>query len=184
MSRPDFPSVEEALQRAGAEVSASELHGILCGLLAADPAAAVDELVARIRPSGWGAPELDHLLADLAADTYTTLHAGDMSFVPLFPDDDQALEVRAEALAGWCQGFLYGLGLAGLGGSDSWPPEVAEIMTDFSELARAAHDAEDDAQEAEAALTELQEFVRVSAQLVFESMDASRQGRPGMGDGE
>jgi uncharacterized protein YgfB (UPF0149 family) len=119
------------------------------------------------------------VLDDLAAVTCAALLDGDMSFSPLLPPDDRSLSFRAEGLADWCAGFMHGLGAAtgaaaarqALGGD-----VTREIMEDFGEITRITLDDEESDLEAEAAYTELVEFVRVSVQLVFDELYDVRQG--------
>ena len=96
-----------------------------------------------------------------------------MEIVLLLPSDDESLEVRAESLGLWCQGFMHGLGAGGEPGAEN--PLLAngvtrEIIADFSEITRAAYSADETEAEAEAAFMELVEFVRVSVQLAFEEL--------------
>ncbi len=44
--------------------------------------------------------------------TLKQLQSTDMSFQPLLPDDDYAIEQRLEALVAWVRGFLEGMALA------------------------------------------------------------------------
>ena len=119
------------------------------------------------------------LLDDLAINTCTALGQGDMSFAPLLPPDDWLLEIRAQALADWCAGFMRGLGEA----ADVRPAaevldgEVrGEIMEDLAEIARLTVGEDETDVEAESAYTELVEFVRVSVQLLFDELCEVRQG--------
>jgi uncharacterized protein YgfB (UPF0149 family) len=55
---------------------------------------------------------------------------------------------------------------------------VREVLDDFAELARAGVDAGDVGEAGEDAWSELVEFVRVSAQLVFDELAAARGDTP------
>jgi uncharacterized protein YgfB (UPF0149 family) len=102
-----------------------------------------------------------------------------MAFYPLLPPDDRPLSLRADGLADWCSGFMHGLGEAAASGAgrDVLGGEVMrEIMEDFAEIARVTLGDDETDLEAEAAYTELVEFVRVSVQLVFEELRDVRQG--------
>ncbi len=102
-----------------------------------------------------------------------------MSFAPLLPPDDWLLAVRAEALAAWCAGFMRGLGEAAAGTAtrEVLAGEAGrEIMADFAEIARLSPGDDESDLEAESAYSELVEFVRVSAQLLFDEFFDLRQG--------
>lgn len=120
-------------------------------------------------------------LRELELYSWRTLSGSGLEFYPLLPDDDAILGERVAALALWCHGFLSGLGLAGFsldsdqtGESTAGPLE--EILCDFSEISRAAVGADefDDEDQADFALAELIEYVRVSVQIVFEELEPSR----------
>ena len=110
-------------------------------------------------------------LESLFNDTQTALEGQDLSFALLLPDDEADLGFRAEQLALWCQGFLFGLSTQGIGDLKSLPPEVAEIVEDFSEITKATLDSEDDTESSEQAYADLTEFVRIGVQLVLENLN-------------
>ena len=99
-----------------------------------------------------------------------------MRFALFLPPDDISIAERTASLADWCHGFMHGLVAAG--GADEGPqaavmdvPVVAEILEDFSEITKAGADPDASAGEqevAESAYAELTEYVRVSAQLVYD----------------
>ncbi len=177
LSTPGFELVDSALRQLGAEGSPTEAHGSFCGLACVLGEHARAVWVAGLAVTGPVAPDVDsadaRVLAELAASTCAALDAGDMSFMPLLPPDDRPLALRAEALVAWCEGFMHGLGEAagGSAANDILDHETPrEIMTDLAEITRLRLGAEETDIEAEAAYTELVEFVRVSAQLLFDEL--------------
>lgn len=174
VNQPSFELVDSALRQLGTGDGATEAHGSFCGMACVLGERACEQWVAGILvpevPAGARAEQAD-LLGDLAASTCAALNAGDMSFTPLLPPDEQPLEVRTEALASWCAGFMHGLGEASAGAAahaalGAGTPR--EIMTDLAEIARLQLGDDEADAEAEAAYAELVEFVRVSAQLLFD----------------
>jgi len=179
----DFDLVEQILTAAGADWEAAEAHGAFCGRACLSGAGA-------IKP--WAADLFGEIVADdvlgrersakleaLAASTLLALEAGDMAFNPLLPEDDQSLYLRTAGLVDWCHGFMHGL-VAG-GGADQGPQAdaldsevVSEILDDFSEITKAGA-GDDESEEAESAYAELVEYVRVSAQLVYDDTAALRK---------
>ena len=93
-----------------------------------------------------------------------------MEFEPLLPDDEQPLNGRANALALWCTGFLYGLGTGQISDLEALNGDVGEIVRDFTEISRATGDDADADESNEQAYAELVEFIRVAAQVVFEEL--------------
>ncbi len=187
-----FDVIDDALRRAGAVTEPAEAHGSLCGLacvLGADAQSSwlADTLTAAEEPDlpaeeigegSAGIQEAAALLGGLAAASTRALEAGDMSFQPLLPADDEPLEERTAALAAWCQGFNYGLALAvRFGDADEAVRHeaIAEIVRDFAEMSQLGYQEDEGDRDAEADWAELVEYVRVSVQLVFEEMAGVRQ---------
>lgn len=178
---PSFDLVERVLRQLGATEGATEAHGSLCGFICLmGPRARAAWSVGLL--DGADAAESDAegaaVLAHLAEATAAALADAGMAFYPMLPPDDMPLSARADGLADWCTGFIHGLGEAAAAapGRDVLGGEVMrEIMADFAEIARVTLGEDETDLEAEAAYTELVEFVRVSVQLVFEELRDVRQ---------
>jgi uncharacterized protein YgfB (UPF0149 family) len=184
---PDYVDLTLALERAGITAEAAETHGSFCGaaVLLGPHAGAVwlKEMLGEVDPENAAGAEAGKLLAQTALSSFAMLESGEMTFEPLLPDDDEPLSQRTECLALWCQGFMHGVALGNQGSSDAvdkvFGSEVAkEIFADFTEITRAVaegDDADNDySDEGERAFVELLEYVRVSAQLVFEDSASLR----------
>ena len=176
---PGFDQVAAALKAAGSPTHAAEIHGSLCGLACLLGPASGAPWMAEILEDAGTASHRDSasaplaVLEALAQATGAALEEGDMSFRPLLPDDEVALNERADSLAHWCQGFAHGLAVGGeLGDASEALSEglMGEIIGDITELARVAFTGDETEAEGEAAYTELVEYLRVSVQLVFEEM--------------
>jgi hypothetical protein len=179
---PSFESVENALRQLGAAEGPTGAHGNLCGLACVLGERALPLWIAAL--TGGQADdyatggELTGVLDELASATCAALTDGQMSFMPMLPPDDAPLAARAEGLAEWCAGFMHGLGEAVAGNAAAAALEddmTREIMADFADIARVTLDEDETDLEAEAAYTELVEFVRVSVQIVFEELHDLRQ---------
>ncbi len=165
----DYDRLDEALARIGYADAAAEYHGTLCGSLSVKAPAEINlqQLInSGDRPPTHNDAKVLATLNELRQQTLASLQDSDMAFQPLLPDDDTALVPRVRALVGWCEGFLYGL--ASKPGLDlsRCSEELREIVQDFTEFTRAAMGDEDPDIE-ETAYTELFEYVRVGAQLIF-----------------
>jgi uncharacterized protein YgfB (UPF0149 family) len=180
---PSFEVVARALRRLGVTDGPTSAHGSLCGLACVLGARARGVWVAGLAGTDGAADDGSAgVLGDLASATCAALADGEMSFMPMLPPDDAPLPARAEGLAEWCSGFMHGLGEAAGSGAVGAALDGAltrEIMGDFAEIARVTLGDDESDLEAEAAYTELVEFVRVSVQLVFEELHELRQGMAG-----
>jgi len=151
--------------------SAAEAHGILCALLCAGGPRAeeswIAELLADTDDVDLPTQVCRRSLRDLAARTRAGIAGPDMGFTPLLPGDSAPLAERAVGLYDWSRGFLYGLGLAGVDVNRFSEP-AREACNDFAAITHLDLEDLDDCEENEQALTELTEFVRVAAMLVYE----------------
>jgi uncharacterized protein YgfB (UPF0149 family) len=175
-----FEEFERVLSEAGSFTAAGEAHGTLCGALCAMAAYRVEDWVGELLPGGRDTSDSsltsdDNHLPDsvfdlLFTETAQALNGQLMEFEPLLPDDDSPIDGRATALGEWCQGFLYGLGAGRLASVEELPGDLPDVVRDFTEISRAAVDEKESLETNEQAYAELVEFVRVSAQLVFDEL--------------
>jgi uncharacterized protein YgfB (UPF0149 family) len=174
----DYDRLRDSLADSGAVVALAELHGAVCGALCGGGAPAAQRWIAECleeQEPNAATALVTRDLDDLVAATWRGLSDPELKFAPLLPGDDAPLQEQVQALALWCHGFLSGLGAsspAGAGGDGSTP----EILGDFAEISRAGLSDEEAAGHGQPdfALAEIQEYVRVSAQIVFEELAGQR----------
>ena len=168
--------VSRALANIDATVTAAEAQGMLCGLFCSPTPPEMAQWIAQVleglSPKGESAREALETLAGLYQDTHDRLDNDILEFAPLLPDDEAELSERASALARWCEGFLFGLGLAngeqaGAGAPGGLPREANEAITDIGEIAQLDPDTPPD-EDSEIAYTELVEYLRAATLLLRE----------------
>ena len=154
--------VQGVLHAMGCEFSASECHGLLCGLICTTtPGRAKTGWFREVLNSaGLVSGELvSHaeglkLLDRLYEWSLSGLNAADLDFRMLLPPESQSVDDRFVGLADWCSGFCLGFGLNGPGqkttdvtegtarrmgdAKDPLPADTAELLDDFSNIARTA----------------------------------------------
>ncbi|WP_255516476.1 UPF0149 family protein [Luteimonas suaedae] len=163
-SLPSPRDVQNACRALGLGVSAAELHGGLCGWVAGGGADGPEWLRRVLVDDNLPAPP-DEPLEQLRRASVAQLEDRSFGFeLLLLPDTEATLYERSGALFDWCRGFLGGFGLAA-GQAPSLSEEGSEALADLAKLA-AASPQDDGDQEDEAALAELEEFVRVAALLL------------------
>jgi hypothetical protein len=162
-----FDTFADLILSAGANLDPSELHGFVCGVLAAG---------ARPDTGRWQRElgdllDLDAVPADLnqdflrlAEESLTQLRDNNFSFQPLLDEDADVAE-RSAALGFWCQGFLHGFGVGKYQGE--LPPTSSEALRDLAAIARVDAEQIDESDEAETQLAEVQEYVRMAALTIF-----------------
>ena len=110
----DYDDVAQALSAGASAVHPSEAHGCLCGALCLRPDYSRADWLDEILPEADPAAAEDGALADAVhRERRARSRVPTWSSQPMLPGDDAPLESRVEALAAWCQGFLYGFGAAG-----------------------------------------------------------------------
>jgi hypothetical protein len=166
-----FKDFEDVLATAGSLADAAEAHGSLCGALCSMSPYKMQDWVNEILPDGAALSDESAAMIELVfTATATSFGEQGMEFEPLLPDDEQPLNGRANALALWCTGFLYGLGTGHISDLEALNGDVGEIVRDFTEISRATGDDADADESNEQAYAELVEFIRVAAQVVFEEL--------------
>jgi len=169
---PDFDTLADLLVEEGLlTLSPAELHGLLCGQVAAGARFDPVTLFARIGELLDLEPFSRELtrtgIMQLYLATLQQLQAPDFSFELVLPDDDQPLAGRADALGLWCSGFLSGFGLQERKGSQGLSMEGQETLRDLAQIVQITTAADAEAEEDENDLMEVQEYVRMAALLVF-----------------
>jgi uncharacterized protein YgfB (UPF0149 family) len=168
VDRPELPphdAVTSELARLQLGADASELHGSLCGFLSAHGDLSRRDWLQRleVEPDPIELPP-DGVLDQLYFASRAQLGDPDLGFALLLPDDEQPVDERAEALLGWCRGFLGGFGLAGKR-AEALSAEAREALEDLGKIA-ASQLSYDEPETDETALTEVSEFVRVATLLL------------------
>jgi len=177
---PEIVELEELLYRIDAAMGAAEAHGALCGMLCARGTVELSEWVEHVIGEQEQGNELlhdvVHMLSELHQSTLEMMNDATGDFKLLLMDDDDPLPERVETLAGWCQGFIYGLAAGGIKEGSELPEDTAELMKDMIEISRAGHDVDDagveesDDNDDEVAYMEIEEYVRMGVLLIYEEL--------------
>lgn len=173
----DHYVLEDALRQCGSNWDASQTHGLLSGRLAIAGSDSgfdwLSEVLEGTEQADTIRDECESMLGQLFEVTYRQLTERQSGFEPLLPSEDDGTAVRATALAHWCEGFLHGLVAAHNGDELKTrlaADPLADIIRDMLQITRASADEDDDTESDDSAYTELVEYVRVAAQLVYEEL--------------
>jgi uncharacterized protein YgfB (UPF0149 family) len=171
----DFDELANHLLEQGQQSSPADIHGCLCGLLAAGAAAEPELALAALGETLD--LELRGELAERTMQLYTVSAAAledeEFDFHPLMPDDEADIASRTAALAGWCKGFMAGFALvsagAGSAAENVLSKDSAEVLKDFAAIAQAQVEAEDEEDEeaAEENYFELVGYLRFATLNIF-----------------
>lgn len=173
-----FTQVEATLALASLELSPSEVHGTIIGAIANHlKTGLTPDLLKLVEPEADSNDgrfsQLNSTLYDMYRENSEVLFNGGEGFAILLPDDDEPISTQVEGIATWTKGYLLGLLYNDAFSIDQLPESGAEIVRDMMEIAEAG--AGDAPEEEESwALAELQEYVKVGAQLIFEFIYSER----------
>lgn len=169
----DYDYLETALVKVDSLVSASELHGMLCGLICAGASetgeAWLETIIQAMEPRS---EEFKHFNYDILHNIFKRSHAQiagfGFDFQLLLPDDDAHISARAQAIGEWCQGFLEGLGFAGhMLEPENLSIDVSDAIQRLYDITHIDYAALTMNDEDEPALMELTEFVRMAVLMVY-----------------
>lgn len=171
----DYAACRDALERAEADVSVAEFHGTLCAMLCTRPDVSMDTCVSEIvvcehppEGSAWS-----RVLREHGERSRQAFAEGDFDLELLLPEDDTTLSERSDALAQWCRGFLYGLGLSGEALQQNLSEDAREVVSDLAEFTRLDVEQES-SEQAEKAFSEIVEYLRVGVLLIYEELSRAR----------
>lgn len=164
-----YDDLNSALQDAQTPVAAAEAHGIICGTLCA-PSTTPDQW----QPLIFGGPPEGGPVSEMLASLYRQTRAGlddeGFDFTLMMPDDRYGLSARVDGLAEWCRGFVFGLVAGGVRDVQQLPGDAPEIVSDIVAISEMSADSETNGEQEEQALAEIEEYVRVGVQLIYEEM--------------
>lgn len=171
-----YEELTRCLDVEGLQETAPEVHGLICGRIAGGERLSGEALRLALTESLDSEEEVvDNAfpqLETLYSSSLGALQDSSFAFQPLLPPDSAGLEEQVEALSLWCQGFLAGLGDAGLNDDMSLSEDLVEALRDLAAIAQVGVEGETGEEEEESDLVELQEYVRVAAILVFTELNA------------
>ncbi|EQC00966.1 YecA family protein [Photorhabdus temperata] len=166
-SLPDYQSFDEILHQQSVALTAAEMHGLISGLLCGgNRDSSWQALVHDLANDGLAfSRPLAQQLRELREITFESLDDSHFAFHLLLPDEEDNVFERADALAGWVNHFLLGLGVAQPKFTDK--KEVSEIVGDLRNIGLLGYEEGEDQEELAQALEEVLEYVRVAAQLCY-----------------
>ena len=157
---------EHIVRQHNHELSTPEFHGTLTGLVCAGHnnrnIAQWQDLLA---PKCEAQTLLD-AMRGLMALIERSLESPDFSFQPIFCSDT-SLPDRTYALGDWCRGFTLGIGWDDTNTETLFGEDTTEVLSDITQMAL-AEPGTGPSETEERALVELEEYLRVSVQLIYE----------------
>ncbi len=170
----DFYELENMLEDASVGSRAAECHGFLCAQVCVSGAVHEEIFTEYLFAEATDDAQIDECfrqIQELVMDIARQMSSSDFEFELLLPGDDHSLEQRGIALREWCQGFLSGLGVAGLGSTETMSDASKELIDDLYEICRLSTDElDEEGEEGESSLVELIEYVRMGAMFIYDEL--------------
>lgn len=185
LNESDFEDLQQVLSDFESVHGAAEAHGALCGILGFMGATGKAQWIAwllqdadtSVVSARDGIVFLDSFY-DRACENLVDESFG---FGLLLPEDESALYSRINALASWCDGFVFGLGFGGVLKELDGNEEVDELVSDLIRISQT--DGEGASSEAdEADFAEVVEYVRVAVlnlQEIAQSIEQNKKSNTG-----
>lgn len=169
---PDYDQANAAMELAGFQSSAAEVHGTICGVLASPEAEKTDWLGVIMEGGSSEADKLPKPVSEqllvLFQSSRKALRDESFSFALLVPEgNDKSIVARTDAVAAWCRGFLLGLSAGGLKEFATLPDAVREALENLLDIAEVVAERGEYKQQ-EDALVDLEVYVRMAVQFIFD----------------
>ncbi|MGL9774648.1 MAG: YecA family protein [Sodalis sp. (in: enterobacteria)] len=166
---PDYENLNRLLAAQAVVLTAAEMHGLLSGILCGGKQNdGWQVLVHELTNDGLAFTQtLAGPLRELRQATATALADASFQFQLLLPADDDdggALFARVDALAGWVNHFLLGLGVV-QPQLDKVQGDVCEAIDDLRNIGQLGYDEDEDREKLAQSLEEVIEYVRMAAIL-------------------
>lgn len=167
---PGYNALASVLNQQGVAMIPAEMHGLISGLICGGSADRWQTLVHDLTNEGMAYPQpLAQPLQQLQQATGNSLEDDGFLFQLYLPeDDDISVFDRADALSGWVNHFLLGLGVT-QPKLDKVKGETGEAIDDLRTIAQLGYDEDEDQEELEHSLEEVIEYVRVAALLCHDT---------------
>ncbi|MBT3347313.1 MAG: UPF0149 family protein [Thiotrichales bacterium] len=173
-----YNDLDEAVQRLSLTMDGAELHGAFCGRMMLgseeDGASWLRELVGERDEANLQARDDVKTIAVVMGESVRQLDNDQLHFDLLLPDDNESLDIRTEGLAAWCEGFLYGYGVAVAGDSLAEKQMQREFIRDLLEISQAGFEHDEETEEDESDFMQIVEHLRVGTMLLYEEGQQQR----------
>jgi len=170
---PGYNTLAAALTQQGVGMTPAEMHGLISGLLCGgNRDNSWKALVHDLTNEGLAFSQaLAQPLQELHQAIGDSLEDDGFLFQLYLPDDDDITVFdRADALAGWVNHFLLGLGVT-QPKLDKVTGETGEAIDDLRTIGQLGYDEDEDQDELEQSLEEVIEYVRVAALLCHDTFN-------------
>ena len=170
---PNYIQIQNALSSIESPYTPEDCHGMLCAMLVVNNSLQckrwLDELYTQAGFVKTADSEESQALCSLYDHTRKELNDALLNFSLLMPEGEYTLNERLEALKKWCDGFLFGIALAGVKDFSELPEDSSVILQDIVSISQATEDQDED-DLSEIAYMDILEYVRMGVLLINEEL--------------
>lgn len=169
---PDYEEFSENINVLELYISASLLHGTMCGYLCAGAESQGEAYLRALLNNKKDALSRNAILAMFAVFSISQQQMSqlDFGFEMLLPEEHEDLLVRAKAFSEWCQGFIESLKLAGIGIEQFHEEEAQDAFQHLIEFAELDCETLDVGEDDERALMEVSEYARMAVLRLYNDL--------------
>ncbi|MFA6302748.1 MAG: UPF0149 family protein [Legionella sp.] len=176
---PSHDEFVESIAVLTLHISASELHGTMCGYLCAvayDQGEAYLRALLNNKKDKASRNALVSLFSVYSVSQQQITNF-DFAFEMMLPDENSSLFDRAEAFTGWCEGFVQGLNLSGVDADQFYEEDAQEALLHISEFSQLDCESLDIGEEDEKAFMEICEYTRMAVLRLHGDLVAQERDR-------
>ncbi len=170
---PNYEQIQDILSYLQSPYSPEDCHGMLCAMLIVNNSLQfkrwLDEICTQSEAEKAIEDDNQDTLCALFEHTKQELNDTLLNFTLLIPEENNSLKARVTSLKKWCDGFLFGLALAGVKDLTHVPEDSMEILQDITTISQASDDEEEDEMN-EVAYMDIVEYIRMGVLLINEEM--------------
>ncbi|MCW8399174.1 UPF0149 family protein [Legionella sp. PATHC038] len=178
---PDYDEFSASISVLMLHISASLLHGMMCGYLCAGADSQGEAYLRALLNNKKDEASRNAVLAMFAVFSISQqqINSLDFKFQMMLPDEEESLLLRAQAFSEWCEGFTQALTLAGIGLNQLHEEEAQDAFQHLIEFAELDCDTLDVDEEDERALMEVSEYARMAVLRLHSDLIMNERERGG-----
>lgn len=178
---PDFIGFTTVIEVLDLDVSASQLHGLICGYLCAGAGNQAEAYIRTLLHNKKDAQSREAVLSifNLYSISQEQMSQYDFGFQLFLPEDSESLIERAKAFSEWCLGFTDGLGLSGVDKDQLYDEEAQDALQHIIEFSALDYESLDVEEEDEQALMEVEEYTRMAVVRLRADLASDEQQQSG-----
>lgn len=176
LALPDYQRFNESIAALMLPISASELHGVMCGYIAAGASQQGEAYIRALLSNKHDEKIRAAVLAlfNIYAVSQQQMANFEFEFQLLLPRDQTSLAERARAFSEWCEGFTQGLTISRVDINQLDDEEVQEAVQHITEFAHLDYQALQVEEEDERALMEVTEYARMAVIHIYNDIQSNQ----------